>query len=143
MGAAANIVINDGAGTPVSHTFTPIGKDENGVMWFEQTTPAPASPLGAKRIGFKQIRVYDARKQLTGNVRTIVSVKVPTLETLGSSDSGITPPPTLAYQEISRMEFTSAERSITQERKDTRVLSMNLLAEAQVVAALDALVNIW
>jgi hypothetical protein len=62
---------------------------------------------------------------------------------LGSSDSGITPPPTLAYQEISRMEFTSAERSITQERKDTRVLSMNLLAEAQVVAALDALVNIW
>lgn len=143
MGAASNIVINDGAASPVAHTFTPIGKDDKGVMWFEQTTPAPVNPLGAKRIGYRQNRVMDPKGQLTGKSKVVLTVYVPTLETLGNNSAGITPPPTVAYIEESRHEFTLPERSVKQERKDIRSLAMNLLSNAQIVSAVDDLQVIY
>jgi len=85
----------------------------------------------------------DPRNQLTGRSKVIVTLCVPTLETLGTSDNGITPPPTLAYVEDFRAEFTLAERSSSQERKDTRVLAMNLFANAQLVSAVDSLQPIY
>lgn len=139
MPQAGNIVINDGAATPVAHTFSPIGKDEKGVMWFEQTTPTPTSPLGAKRIGYRQTRVLDSQKRLTGKSKAVYTLYVPTLETVSNNSAGIVPPPTLAYEEVARVEFDLAERSTTQERKDTRVLAMNLLANAMAVSNLDTL----
>ncbi|DAD52227.1 coat protein [ssRNA phage Gerhypos.4_61] len=143
MGAAVAITINDGATTPVAHTFTPIGKDDKGVLWFEQTTPTPVNPLGAKRISYKQVRVLDPRNQLTGKSKAVFVVWVPTLETVSNNSAGITPPPTLAYLEESRHEFTLAERSTLQERKDTRTLAMNLLSNAQIVSAVDSLQVIY
>ena len=143
MGAATNIVINDGAATPVAHTFTPIGKDEKGVLWFEQTAPAPVNPLGAKRIGYRQSRVLDPKGQLTGRSKVVLTIYIPTLETLGNNSAGITPPPTVAYVEESRHEFTLPERSVKQERKDTRVLAQNLLGNAQVVLAIDDFQTIY
>jgi hypothetical protein len=140
MPAIANVVINDGATTPVAHTFTPLGKDDKGVYWFEQSTPAPANPLGAKRLGYKQDRVLDSNsKQLTGNSRVILTLALPTLEVLGNSGTGITPPPSKAYEEKARIEFTLSERSLLQERKDTRVLFSNFLQHAMVISAIDSL----
>jgi hypothetical protein len=139
MPQASAITINDGATTPVAHTFTPIGKDEKGVMWFEQTTPTATSPLGAKRIGYRQTRVLDSKKQLTGMSKVVVTLNVPTLETLANNSAGIVPPPTLAYAEAVRLEFDLAERSTKQERKDTRVLLANFLAHAMAVANIDDL----
>lgn len=139
MPIIAPIVINDGAATPVAHTFSPIGKDEKGVFWFEQTSPAPVNALGAKRIGYKQTRVLDAQKQLTGSSVIVYTLALPTLETVANNSAGITPPPTLAYKEAARMEFTLAERSVTQERKDTRVLFWNFLNFAMPVANVDTL----
>lgn len=133
------VVINDGAATPVAHTFSPIGKDSKGVFWFEQTTPAPANPLGAKRIGYSQTRVLDAAKQLTGISRVTYTLHVPTLETVANNSAGIVPPPTLAYAEKSRYTADLAERSTQQERKDTRVLFANFLAHAMAVANIDTL----
>lgn len=139
MPAIGNVVINDGAATPVAHTFSPLGRDDKGVYWFEQTTPVPANGLGAKRLGYKQDRVFDNQKRLTGESRVVMSLSVPTLEVLGNSSTGITPPPTLAYIEKARLEFVLPERSTTQERKDTRVLAMNLLANAIATSAIDSL----
>jgi len=139
MPQIAAVVINDGAATPVAHTFSPIGRDDKGVFWFEQTTPAPTSVLGAKRIGYKQERVLDAQKQLTGVSRITYTLSVPTLETLANNSAGITPPPTLSYVEKARLSFDLAERSTTQERKDTRVLLANFLAHAMSVANVDTL----
>lgn len=139
MPQVAPIVINDGASTPVAHTFSPIGKDEKGVFWFEQTSPAPASVLGAKRIGYKQARVYNSQKQLTGTTKCVYTLMIPTLETISNSSAGILPPPTLAYTEKGRVEFELAERSSAQERKDTRVLFMNLLGHAMAIANLDTM----
>lgn len=139
MSQVVNIVINDGAGSPVAHTFSPIGKDDKGVLWLEQTTPAPANPLGAKRIGYKQNRVMDPKGQLTGKSKAVLTLQYPILETLGTNDNGLLPPPTVSYVDDVRIEFTLPERSLKQERKDTRVLAANLLANAQVVAAIDDL----
>lgn len=139
MPQASTVVINDGASTPVAHTFTPIGKDEKGVLWFEQTTPAPSSPLGAKRIGYKQVRAVGNSGLLNGSGKLVATLAVPTLESLGTNDAGLTPPPTLAYQEKARLEFDLPERGAKQERKDTRVLLANFLAHAMMIAAVDDL----
>lgn len=139
MPQVAAITINDGAATPVAHTFSPLGKDADGVFWWEQTTPAPANKLGAKRIGYKQTRELAAKSQLTASSKCSYTLWVPTLETLGNNSAGITPPATVAYREVARVEFTLAERSVTQERKDTRVLAANLLAHAMAIANVDSL----
>lgn len=139
MPQIANIVINDGAATPVAHTFAPIGRDTSGVFWWEQVTPSPANKLGAKRIGYKQTRELASQKQLTAASKASYTLWVPTLETLANNSAGITPPATVAYKEIARIEFTIAERSLTQERKDTRVLAMNLLGHAMTQSNVDSL----
>jgi hypothetical protein len=140
MPAIAPIVINDGAATPVAHTFTPIGRDSDGVFWFEQTTPAPVNQLGAKKIGYKQSRGKPNGQNLQ-NQESVVSytLHVPTLEVLSNNSAGFTPAPTLAYKEIARIEFRLAERGLKQERDDTRSLAFNLLQSAMVVANVDDL----
>lgn len=139
MPAVNNVVINDGATTPVAHTFSPLGRDTKGVMWFEQTSPVPVSPLGAKRIGYRQVRSTDPKGALASMSKVTVTMSVPTLEVLGNSATGITPPPTLAYVELCRLEFSLAERSTTQERKDLRSLLGNFVAHAMIIAAVDTL----
>jgi hypothetical protein len=143
MAQASAITINDGATTPVAHTFTPIGKDDKGVFWWEQTTPNPANPLGAKRLSYRQTRVMEGGSVLSTKSTAIYMLHVPTLETLGTNDSGITPPPTLAYKEVCRIQFDLAERSLKQERKDTRVLMVNLLAVNDVTKTIDDLQPIY
>jgi len=139
MPQISTIVINDGAATPVAHTFSPLGKDAAGVFWWEQTSPSPANKLGAKRIGYKQVRELAAKSQLTAASKVSYTLWVPTLETLGNNSAGITPPATVAYREVARVEFTLAERSLAQERKDTRVLAMNLLGHAMSTSNVDLL----
>lgn len=139
MPAATAIVINDGAGSPVSHTFTPIGKDDKGVMWFEQTIPAPTNILGAKRIGYKQARNMAPGSVLNRTSKVTLTLALPTIETMSVSDAGFVPAPQIAYTEKARVEFDLADRSGKQERKDTRVLTSNLLTASQIVTAIDDL----
>jgi len=133
------ITINDGAASPVATTFSPIGKDDKGVFWFEQTTPVPVNALGAFRIGYKQTRVLDSKLQLTGYSKVTYTLAVPTLETLGNNSAGIIPPPSLAYVEKARLEFDLAERSTVAERDNTRSFAMNLLGHSMAIANIDSL----
>lgn len=152
MPQAANIVINDGAGTPVAFTYVPLSKDDKGVMWYEQTTPAPANPLGANRIGISVTRNVPARpgQSLTSEARTVVTFHEPVLEVLSGADSGFTPAPTVAYVESARLEFRLAERSTLQQRKDLRVRVGNFLVNNGVssqvtpaVSVIDSLLPIY
>lgn len=132
------ITINDGSGTPVAYTFTPMGKDDKGVFWFEQTTPTPTNRLGAARIGYKQVS-DPLGSQLKGVTKVIYSIFLPTLETLATNDAGIVPAPTVAYEEIARLEFRVADRSSAAERKNARVFAANFLAHAMAVANIDTM----
>lgn len=144
MPAVASFTINDGQGSPVAHTFDPIGRDaKTGVYWYEQVTPAPTNKLGAVRIGIKTVRKAQVGSTLEESSHVSYSITVPTLETLGTNDAGLTPAPTISYQEKARLVFDLAERATTQERKNARVFSANLLAHAIVVANIDTLSPMW
>lgn len=133
------VTINDGAATPVATTFSPLGKDETGVFWFEQTSPAPSNVLGATRIGYKQMRAMARGTQLTTSSKVVYTISIPTLQTLGTADNGIPPPPTLAYVEAARIELTLPERGQKASRKNLRSFAMNLMAHAMAVANIDDL----
>lgn len=122
MPVATNIVIADAQATPVNHTFVPLGKDGNGVFWFEDQSQA--APVGYWKISVDFKRPPPAAPgQATKDryFRAKISVYEPQLEVVSNSTiSGIAPSPLIAYQMRSHCEFVSAERSTLQNRKDLR-----------------------
>lgn len=145
MSAVANIVLNDAQGTPVAHTFIPIDYDaKSGTWWFEDQT-------GTNAIGFNRISVNLSKplppapgQSSAGRmVRVKLSIHVPVLETLGTNDAGITPAPTVAFIPRAMCEFVIPERSSLQNRKDVRKYMQFLIADAQVVSAVENLANIY
>lgn len=135
MPQAAAIAINDGQGVPVLNTFTPIGKDSNGVYWFEQTTPTPSTFLETKRIGIQVRRRYSQIGKLENASVVTLSIALPKAETLGNNSQGLVPPPTRAYETTVRLTFSLPERGALQDRKDIRSFAANLLGNAAVVQA--------
>jgi hypothetical protein len=137
MPQAANIVINDGAATPVLHTFTPMGKDKNGVLWFIQVAPAPLNRLGAKRIGYKVDTDPTLSKQLVSVTKSQYSFMYPLLEVLGNAASGLTPPATVAYTLMARLAVERPDRALTQEAKDLRAIAINFLTSSMATSNID------
>lgn len=131
MPQIGNVVINDGAGTPVAHTFAPVTingplasyADRSGgiAVGFPTITASLTSPT-------KTSRLYKAR----------LRVVVPVLETLSNSTvSGILPAPTKGYDMTADMTFLMPERSTLQNRKDLLAFAKNLLANALVTAVIE------
>jgi hypothetical protein len=145
MAAVSSIVLADALGTPVNHTFLPLGPDTNGVWWFEDQSQA--TPIGYWRISLQLKRTPPAgngQQASSDRVNRVVArMHMPFLETLGTNDAGMTPPPTVSYVERSSQEFVLAERDSLQNRKDLRKMSQNLLANAQVVDMIENLINVY
>lgn len=145
MSLAANIVLADAQAIPVNHTFIPIGKDQHGVYWFEDQSQANA-------IGFWKISI-EVKKPLPGApgaksgadrvIRVKYTLHEPTLETLGTSDSGLSPPPTISYISRGSTEYILPERSTLQNRKDMRKMMGLLNADVQIVAAVENLIPVY
>lgn len=134
MGALVNLTASNGEATPVAHTFAPLGPDAKGVQWFEQVTPTPVNGQAAIRISAhirRAVKQGPSRQQLNGVARVELAIWLPTMETLASNDAGITPPPTVSYEQHARLTYLLPERGTTQERKNLRVLTANLIANNQ------------
>lgn len=118
MSARANLVINDRAGTPVAHTYTPDGDDVNGVhIWSEKG----AVPAGNPR--------YSASlRQSNGKYRPTLKLVLPVVQT--QTINGVSSPVVVrtAYVEVN---FTFDALSTTQERADCVGLMYNSMAAAQ------------
>lgn len=138
MAALAAVTAIDGETTPVNHSFTPLGPDKDGIQWFEQTTPAPANALAAKRVSVSIKRAVPGKQQ-NGVARLILRLWYPVMETLSTSDSGIIPPPTVAYQLYAEVRYVIPERSTEQERKNLRVLLINFGASGIITDVLQKL----
>lgn len=145
MPQVAPVTLKDGTSpTPVDHIFSPIGRDQKtGVYWYEQTTPAPLNKLGAARLGVKTVRKGDLGTSLDDVAHVSYSLHLPTLETLGNNDAGITPAPTVAYKEVVRIMIDLAERSTVQERKNARAFAASVLGNALAVENIDNLSPMW
>lgn len=141
MGQLTNIVANNGAATPVAYTFTPLGPDTSGVQWFEQATPAPANARAAARVSVSLKRPkLQASPRLQGIAKAEFGIWLPFMESLGTSDAGITPPPTVAYELQGRMVLFLSERSTPQDRKNLRMLMVNAVGlDAGIVDVVDNL----
>lgn len=144
MPAVANIVLNDALATPVAHTFIPLGPDSEGTFWFEDQSPANA--IGYNRISLQLVRPALGKQGVNSGQRVNrlkLGLHTPVLETMGTADNGITPPPTLAYIPRCNIEFIMNERASLQNRKDLRKYAQFLLADASVIAMAESLQNLF
>lgn len=135
MAQAANIVINDGQTTPVAHTFYYVPLAGN-VASFEDRA-------GGIYIGYNQIKLSINRPAPNRSAKTVanqhinvhITVATPKMETLGTGDNGLMPPPTVSYRPICDIKFALPERCNVADRKDLLAYVRNLLSNAQIVSA--------
>jgi hypothetical protein len=138
MSSIATLTLNDGATTPVAHSFAPVNIDKNGVAWFADRSGGIA--LGYPTISYfmrsptKESRVY---KLTTKVVTPILEVTSP------STSSGIQPAPTKAYDIIFNIEAVLPERSTLQERKNAFAYAKNLLAHAALTAGVESFESVY
>jgi len=141
--AAVNIVLADAQGTPVNHTFIPLGPDKNGVFLFEDQSQA--SPIGFWRISLQLKRPDSVSAGANSDKRTyraMIGLHEPVLENITNNTvSGIAPAPTISYVPRCFVEFVIPERASLQNRKDLRKMVTLLLAEAQTLAMVETLVT--
>ncbi len=121
MAARANLVLNDGATTPVSHTFKP-AQSVNGVLiWRDSNTTIFA---GQAVVSCVQ-RLADKKSKTT---KVSWKLETPVLEvTSPSTSTGIQPAPTVAYRPLATAELVIPDRMSLQERKDLLAMFTNLL----------------
>lgn len=145
MAAAVNIVLADALATPVNHTFVPLGKDANGVFWFEDQSQSSA--IGYWRVSYEMRRPAPAKVGSSSQnrvMRFVIGLHEPVLETLSNSTvSGIVPAPTLSYTPRVFTEYVVPERSSLQNRKDLRKMNYNLQNETQLVAMVESLIPVY
>lgn len=141
--AASNIVLADAQGTPVNHTFVPLGPDREGVFWFEDQSAASA--IGYWRISYQLKRPIVSQAGQNSNQRTyraVIGLHEPILEVVSNNTvSGIAPAPTVSYVPRVFNEYVMPERASLQNRKDLRKMNYNLQNEAQLVALVETLVT--
>lgn len=142
MAIRANIAVNDGQATPVSHTFAPTSGDGNvpgvSIIRYEDRS-------GGVKVGFPTVEVHTRVPTKTNkNHKVSFVIKNPILETLSNSTvTGIAPAPTVAYETVFRGEFVLPERASEQSRKDVLAYAKNLLANAIATDAVVTLDSPW
>lgn len=124
MAAVGNIVINDGQGSPVAHTFSPSVVQSDMVKYHDR---AGGIVLGYPELSIGQVLPANGQ----GSIKQTFRISVPTLETVtGSTGEGFAPKPTLAYKERAFVEVYHDPRSSIQERKNLNAYLKNGLAHA-------------
>jgi hypothetical protein len=144
MSAVTSIVLNDAQGTPVAHTFVPLGPDQNGVWWWEDQTGTAS--IAYNRISMQLVRPAPAAAGVDSTKRVNrvkIGIHTPKVEALGVADNGYTPSPTIAYTPRFTAEFIMSERALLQDRKDLRKYADFLMAEAQLTAMVEQLQNVY
>lgn len=128
MSAIANIAIDDGASTPVTHTFGPMS-----------TNPAVyrngSSSGSANGLAYDETFSIAVRLDPKGLSKVDLALVLPhDLDGPGFS----TDPLTRSYDQV-KVSFVFPPSSTTQNRMDARVLIANALLNSQVVDAVDNL----
>lgn len=128
MPAVSSIIINDGATTPVAHTFSPT-KVEGPLATYHDRA-------GGVSIGYPALSIQAVQPSKSQRLyKTTLKVVMPVLENVtGTSSSGFTPAPTKAYDMVAIVHVLAPERSTTQNRKDILAFVKNALAHATLTS---------
>lgn len=149
MPAVANIVLANGENTPVNHTFIPLGQDaKTGIWWFEDQSPrvAASASIGYPRLGIRTKReseVVQGQSSKNTVSRIEVTIALPQLETLGTSSSGFTPAPQVAYVDRFQGTFILSSRDVVADRKDALAYAKNVFANSIVSDLVQNLTSIY
>jgi hypothetical protein len=139
MPAIGNVVINDGATTPLAHTFGPAGIDGLVAGYADRSGGIP--------VGYYSLDVSlrkPSPKSIEKMYLATFRIKTPILEqTSPSTSTGIQPAPTVGYTPIAELKFWLPERSALQDRKNLRAFVKNLLADAVVTAVVETLESVY
>lgn len=141
---ATNIVLADAQATPVNHTYVPMGRDKNGVFWFEDQSATSAIGYWKISVELGKPPVAIAKQSSEGrSIRVRIGHHQPILETVSNNTvSGIAPAPTVSYVPRSFTEFVLPERATLQNRKDLRKMVAAALADTQIVSVVETLAYI-
>lgn len=135
MAAIAPIAIQDGQGTPVTHTYNPVQTADPATYLRNGDTSVPV-------VGFEQIMLSLKNGANTSEAitRAKVTLRIPVLETpSGGAPSGYVAPPKVAYYLQANIDFLLPNRSTAAQRKDLRVLLADLLGETQIATMVEAM----
>lgn len=138
MPAIGNVVISDGATTPVAHTFAPVGIDG--------TVATYADRSGGIPVGYwtLSIGLREPVKNGAAVYKVTAKLLLPILEqTSPSTATGIQPAPTVGYTMAANVEFLLPARSTLQNRKDVLALCKNALANGLFTSVVENLENIY
>jgi len=128
------IALADAQATPVTHTFTPVGPDQNGNLNLKDSTQESSN--------LKWNLIYKTGSTTDQGIRQEYTLKLPiAAETAsGGSASGLVAPPTVAFTPQAIVTFVIPGRTTLQTRKDLIKMTMNLLNDTQVKASVEGLV---
>lgn len=135
MSAFGSMVIADALGAPINHTFVPVSAREGLFEWQDQS--AASNPLGVP-VGFNRIlasaQMSKDVNQGKGKFALDVRYIMPTLETVSNStQSGILPAATWAYDCAMFIKFVVSARSTLQNRKDLFKMGPLAFQNAQIL----------
>lgn len=118
MPAIAALTINDGATTPVAHTFAPVTTNGSTAKWADRSAATPA--------GFTTIteEIREARSSGAAH-RVIVGFNFPILALVDGSQTKV-------RNNSGQVVLNFAQDSTDQERKDALAYVSNFLANATV-----------
>jgi len=140
MSQQANIVLANGETTPVNKTFapkgamrSPTGKDV--AEWREQ------SAVNAE--GFFTLVEQHSEPNVNRVEKFRFVISVPTLETVGTNDAGITPAPQVAYTTVGVIEFWVSTRASQAELKDIVAFVKNFSATTYMSDAIKNREHAW
>lgn len=132
MAAVGNIVVFDGAATPVSHTLVAISVERIGskltVLWRENIASLPVEA---------QVNAtLTVEKTKAGTVVSTFDVRVPVMESVtGANASGYTAAPKVAYTDRNCWVSYAHPRSTVTSRRLARMLLSNLSNNVSVTTA--------
>jgi hypothetical protein len=132
MSAIANIAIQDGQGTPITHTFYPIQSGASS-YWRENA-------VGLPLIGQSTVTMTVKEDKKSGLNRVVGVMQLPALETAtGANAAGYTAAPKVGYINSFKFEYILPARGTAAQRKDLRVLAMDLFTDPQFIDAVENL----
>lgn len=135
MASIANIVINDGAGTPVAHTFTPAKAEADFALLEDR---AAGIYIGYNKLTFSLSRPKGPAQAATRNLKLSIKIETPKMEVVSNGTvSGIAPAPTVSYRPVVELTSTFPERCSLQDRKDLQAFIKNALSNAFVTNAFE------
>ncbi len=135
MGAISNIVINDGQGTPVAHTFAPAKTQADYALLEDRSA---GIYIGFNKLTFSLSRPKGETKSANRNIHLSIRIETPKLENVRNSTiSGIAPAPTISYRPQVELNVVFPERCSLQDRKDLQAYIKNALSNAFVTDAFE------